>query len=253
MVLGASTPIDRIGIFLGGMRCGSTATLDYMRQHPQACIHHIKDPHFFSGDANWTKGWDDYLKGWDHFDPARHRIAFESSTHYTKFPLYRDTAERMASSGFDMRLVYSVRGPLERMESHLVHNVGKGYLDPGDSNARSKLLKQAISVSNYDLQMQQYEAHFGRHQVHVIALDQLKREPQATLRRIFGFFGIDETFEVTVLPPRPRTFKTQVTDVSLTEEERAWASAQLLGPIRRFEERYGVRVWDGNAETKPSR
>jgi hypothetical protein len=251
MVRGESTLIDRIGIFIGGMRCGSTATLDYMRQHPQACIHLVKDPHFFSGDANWSKGWAPYLAGWDHYEPGRHRIAFESSTHYTKFPLYPKTAQRMASSAFDMRLVYGVRGPLERVESHFVHNAGKSYLDPGDSDGRRKLLKQAVNVSNYDLQMQQYEPHFGRHQIHVIVLDDLRRDPQSTMRRIFAFFGIDDTFDVTVIPPRPRKFKNPVTQVALTGQERAWAAEQLLGPIRRFEERYGVRVWDGE-HTNPS-
>ena len=94
MVLGVSTPMDRIGIFLGGMRCGSTATLDYMRQHPQVCIHRVKDPHFFSGDANWTKGWGHYLEGWAHYDPARHRIAFESSLSLQEDPRVRSMLDK---------------------------------------------------------------------------------------------------------------------------------------------------------------
>ena len=152
-----------------------------------------------------------------------------------------------------MRLVYGVRGPLERVESHLVHNVGKGYLHPDDSNERKKLLKQAINVSNYDLQMQRYEAHFGRDQLHILVLDELKRDPKSTMRGIFGFFGINETFEVTSIPARPRKFKNVVNHVALTEDERGWAAEQLLGPIRRFEERYGVRVWDGSGEPRQSR
>lgn len=49
--MGLETQIRQIGIFLGGMRCGSTATLDYMRQHPNVCIHKQKAPHFFSSEG----------------------------------------------------------------------------------------------------------------------------------------------------------------------------------------------------------
>ncbi len=149
--------INKLGIFLGGMRCGSTAINDYMRQHPDICLYEKKDPHFFSGDKVWNEGWDKYIEGWKHYDQKKHKMAFESSTHYTKHPLYPKTAERMATAPYQMKLIYGVRPPIERIESHFVHNAGKDYYDPTNEEEREILLKQAINVSNYELQISQFE------------------------------------------------------------------------------------------------
>lgn len=238
--------IEKIAIFLGGMRCGSTATLDYMRQHPEACIHGTKDPHFFSGNDNWAKGWDWYLSGWTHYDPTRHRIAFESSTHYVKAPIYPKTAERMASSDFDMRLVYGVRGPIERVESHFVHNAGKGYLDPSDPEDRQKLLEFAVNVSNYEFQLARFEAHFPIEAIHIQVLSDLLAQPVDTMRATFAFLGIDDAVEVERIPRRPRRFKNDISHVALTEEERQFACSALREPTARFEKRFGIHLWDGD-------
>lgn len=232
--------IDRIGIFIGGMRCGSTAVLDYMRQHPEVLPHAKKDSHFFSSDANWGKGWDWYLDGWRDFDSDIHELAFESATHYTKYPLYPKTAQRMAETTRDLRLVYGVRSPVERVESHLIHNAGKGYLDPHDAKQRNDLLKQAVNVSNYDLQISQYERYFPPEKLYVLVLDQLKTNPISAMKGIFLFFGIDETAPLEVIEPRPRAFKKDIDCIGLTDAERSWAEKELTDATVRFEEKYSV-------------
>lgn len=240
--------IQRVGIFLGGMRCGSTAILDYLKQHPEVCSHDKKDPHFFSSDENWLKGWDWYLKGWSHFDADRHKIAFESSTHYTKYPMYPKSANRMAQTCRDLRLIYGVRGPIARVESHLVHNSGKGYLDPRNPEQRARLLKQAIYVSNYELQMERYARYFPPEKILVIDLAELKSRPQECLKTVFDFLGVCVDWQIEPIPLRERRFRNETDDVRLTQEERTHVAEQLHDTTRRFETQYKVVIWDGPAD-----
>lgn len=239
------TPIHRIGIFLGGMRCGSTAMNDYLKQHPEVCVYKKKDPHFFSGDKEWANGWGSYLSGWESYEPERHKVAFESSTHYTKAPMYKDTAERMATSPFDMRLIYGVRPPLERIESHFVHNAGKAYYDPGNQEERSRLLQQAINVSNYSMQIERFERFFSSYQLLVMETGDLIKKPAETLRRVCEFLGADANLPFEPIPRRERKFKQDISNIKLTEEEVLLASRALYEPTKSFEEKYGLQLWDG--------
>lgn len=238
-------PFERLGVFIGGMRCGSTAVNDYLKQHLEVCIHRRKDPHFFSGDENWQKGWSHYLEGWSHFDRNHHRVVFDSSTHYTKFPMYPETAKRLASAPWDVRLIYGIQSPIARIESHFIHNAGKGYLDSGASKQREGLLRQAIKVSNYDLQISQYERYFTPNQIMILRTKDLISDPDDVLASVCRHLGVDDSFEFERIPRRERKFRHDVSHARLTDQERAKASAALREPVRRFEQRYGVTIWDG--------
>lgn len=240
-----ATQVQKIGIFLGGMRCGSTAMHDYLQQHPEICIYKKKDPHFFSGDKQWEKGWESYLSGWDRYNPHQHKIAFESSTHYTKAPMYENTAKRIATSPFDMRLVYGVRPPIERIESHFVHNAGKSYYDPENKSERRRLLKQAINVSNYLMQIERFERYFSPHQLIVIETGSLLNVPELTLDRVCRFLGVDSNYKFNVIPRRPRSFKRDISEVRLSHEEIELASRALYEPTKMFEKKYDLEIWDG--------
>lgn len=239
------TPITRIGIFLGGMRCGSTAMHDYFQQHPEVCVYKKKDPHFFSGDKEWGAGWEAYLAGWSSYNPEQHKIAFESSTHYAKAPMYPNTANRMATSPFDMRLIYGVRPPIERIESHFIHNAGKGYYDPENQEERGKLLRQAINVSNYLMQVERFERYFSPHQLMVMVTGDLIKQPSETLNRICGFMGVDTSHVFEPIPRRERKFKQDTSRLKLREEEIQTASKALYEPTKAFEDKYGLKLWDG--------
>lgn len=243
----ASADIKSLGIFLGGMRCGSTAVNDYMKQHPQVLVSGKKDPHFFSGDEVWEKGWKPYLRNWKAYNPDRHRIAFESSTHYTKFPMYKDTAFRMASSPFNMRLMYGVRPPIARIESHFAHNFGKGYFDASNARERQKLLRQAINVSNYSMQLANFQKYFAPSQIMIIETERLIVEPDSVLSEVCNFLGIDSDFNFEEISRRPRKFKNDVSNLKLTQREIEIASEALFEQTIEFEKIHGIQIWDGLA------
>ena len=237
--------ITRIGIFLGGMRCGSTAINDYLKMHPEICMYKNKDSHFFSGNDEWIKGWENYLSGLGNYNPNIHKVAFESATHYTKYPLYKDTAKRMASSPFEMKLIYGVRPPLERIESHMIHNAGKGYFDPNNKEERKKVFTQAIFVSDYLTQLARFEKYFSNRQIKVIETKLLISEPQKTLGNICKFLGVSDTYKFDIIERRPRIFKNDITKFKLTDKELEEANSYLYENTKKFEKHHNLNLWDG--------
>ena len=234
-----NTKIERLGIFLGGMRCGSTAFRDYLQQHPQVCMHQSKDPHYFSSDKVWNQGLDDYLAGWSDYDKSKHSIALESSTHYTKRPVYPKSAERMATMGMDVRLVYSVRDPIDRVESHMIHNAGKGYFDPDNKQQREETLLQAINVSNYEYQISPYERYFPPERIKVITTESLLSDPERILAQLSDYFSIDSSFSFEKFARRPRKFKNKI-DIVLSRKEIKLIRKSLLADVEKFAKRYEI-------------
>ena len=187
-----TTPPLPLAILAGGMRCGSRAFQRYLSQHPQVATHRTAhDPHFFSSDANWAKGVDWYLDGWSHADAGRHRVLFESSTHYAKYPAIKDVPERMRDSGLPIRVLFAARDPVARAESHLIHNVGKGYVDADDADARARFLRGAAAYSSYRTQLSRYLDVFARDDVFVFTQERLAADPQGVMDDACAFLGLD--------------------------------------------------------------
>ena len=121
-------------IIIGGLKCGTTSLHHYLNLHPEIAMSRPKELNFFVSELNWPLGRDWYA---GHFDPSA-RIRGESSPHYTNRPSFNGVPGRMRELlGSDVRLVYVVRDPIDRMLSHYLHNVGGGYEDRSLADALS--------------------------------------------------------------------------------------------------------------------
>ena len=113
-------------IIIGGLKCGTTSLHHYLNLHPEIAMSRPKELNFFVSELNWPLGRDWYA---GHFDRSA-RIRGESSPHYTNRPSFNGVPGRMHELlGSDVRLVYVVRDPIDRILSHYLHNVGGGYED----------------------------------------------------------------------------------------------------------------------------
>lgn len=254
-----------IAVMIGGMRCGTRAFLRYLSQHP-AILPHEKahDPHFFSKEENWTRGVEAYLAGWSEFKPRKHAYAFESSTHYTKYPAIKDVPERMKETGLDFRFIYSVRDPIKRIESHLVHNAGKGYLDATDPEARTRFFRSALNYSRYAMQLERFLALFPENRFYLFQLESLVDDYVAVMKETCEFLKIDADYAFKRVPVVGTKFKVPVDDITLYDEEvkqlRAALHDDIQGLLTRFnmsDERWSLFRGDelrpsaSNATAKP--
>jgi hypothetical protein len=100
----------------------------------------------------------------------------------------------MKATAPDARLIYMVRDPIERLLSHYVHNVGGGYEDRPLEEALAGDGGAYVDRGRFAYQLEPFLESFGADRIEVVSQDDLHRERGATMRRVFGFLGIDEGF-----------------------------------------------------------
>jgi hypothetical protein len=179
-------------LVIGAMKAGTTSLYHYLRNHPQVFMPDTKEVNFFNPMRNWRRGVDWYER---HFDGATDDVIAigEASTSYTKFPWVRDVPARIASILGDIRLIYVVRHPIERMQSHYVHNLSTGqeWRSIEEAFLREPMY---MNISRYALQIDQYMPKFPRERLMIIESNDLRSDRVATLRRVYGFLDVDENW-----------------------------------------------------------
>jgi len=178
-------------IIVGGLKCGTTSIHHYLGLHPEIQMSKPKELNFFARELNWDLGLDWYASRFD----DRFKVRGESSPHYTNLPRFQGVAERIhASLGPDARLIYMVRDPIKRILSHWVHATGAGYETREMVPTLSQPDSSYIHRSMYWMQLQPYLERFDRSQIEIITQEELQSEREETMRKAFGFAGVDETF-----------------------------------------------------------
>jgi hypothetical protein len=238
---GAKPRIETFGLILGGMKCGSTSLYDYLVTHPQVARCRIKEPNFFSVPKG--RGPDRYPALWRGFDPARHRVALEASVSYTKLPRYGETAAAIEAyrqnTGARFRMLYIMRNPIDRAESHIAHNISKGRCSHDDY---SSVMRLAIDTSRYAMQLARYHKLAGKDGLLLLNFDELRSDPQALLQRSARFLGLDDfTFEIRP-PSNVRSAVNDSTSFRLPQVERAWLRAALAEDMGTLGRKHGFDV-----------
>ena len=176
-------------LVIGAMKAGTTTLYHHLRSHPDVFMSPVKEPDFFVAEKAWGKGLDWYRAL---FDSAGAATAIgEASTTYSKHPQYQGVPERVASTLPDVRLVYVIRHPIERIESHHRQAVAEwGRAEPiGDAIAARPTA--FIAPSLYSLQIERYLEHLPRERLLVVTADDLAERPADVLRQVFGFLNVD--------------------------------------------------------------
>ncbi len=178
-------------IVIGAQKCGTSGLHYYLGFHPEISMSRPKEVNFFIKERNWKLGVDWYMR---HFDPDA-RVRGESSPNYTAYPHHTGVPKRMHSVVPDARLIYIVRDPLARIESHWVHNFAKRR-EKGDLAATLAHPNTTYVLrSQYFMQLQQFLNRYRAEQILVIDQADLRDKRMETLRDVFTFLGVDPDFE----------------------------------------------------------
>ena len=170
------------------VKSGTTSLYEYLKAHPQVVMSRKKEPDFFVQELNLRRGMVWYE---EQFACASlQAVAFgEASTSYTKYPLFRHVPSRIAKVIPDVRLIYLIRDPIERMRSQYLHELLLGEVrEPIDTALLSDARYR--DFSNYALQLAQYLEYFPRAQILVVQAEHLRNERAAVVGRICDFIGV---------------------------------------------------------------
>ena len=203
-------------IILGAAKAGTTALYHYLKQHPQVGMSRIKETNYLAlkndpldfqgpGDADYIKRFTitteaGYL---DQFRDCAGKVAIgEASPLYLYSP--KAPAEIHATVP-DARLVVILRDPVDRAFSAFLHLVrdhrettrdfGEALrLEPDRIAARWEHIWHYVGMGRYADQLARYHALFPAEQIRVYLYQDFQRDPCHTLRDLFRFLEVDETF-----------------------------------------------------------
>jgi hypothetical protein len=187
-------------IIIGAAKSGTTSLHDYLARHHQVSMSSSADPSvrnkepcFFDADVNWHRGVEWYRGLFAGAAPDQR--CGEASTNYTRFPQVPGVPERIAATVPGVRLVYSMRHPVERAYSHFVHRWSR-ELHPGEPFRETfeefvAHDPMCLDGSDYELQIRRYWDHFPRSSLLLLRMDDLLADPGTLLRRVTGFLGLD--------------------------------------------------------------
>jgi hypothetical protein len=179
-------------LLIGAMKTGTTSLYHYLRAHPQVFMPDLKEVMFFDPRHRWDRGLAWYAEQFAPAPPDAVALG-EASTSYTKFPVVQGVPGRIASVLPNVRLIYIVRDPIERMRSHYLYALSRGK--------ESRPIEQAfgedrsyLDISRYAMQLERYEPYFRRDQLLLLESRDLKHRRAETLRLVYRFIGVDDTF-----------------------------------------------------------
>jgi len=179
---------------IGAAKCATTTICSLLGRHPDVFMVACKEPQFFNRDDIFARGFDWYESLYA--EAGCKTMRGEGSNASTMKELYPHALPRIAAYAPDLKLIYAVRDPFERIESYWVEKRSHG------TNAVHFNFNKAVRVnrdwlvdsSNYLAQIDAYRRVYGDERIHVVFYEDFKADPQAVMRGCFEFLGVDPGF-----------------------------------------------------------
>jgi len=175
-------------IIIGAQKCGTSSLHAILDAHPMLVGSRPKEPHFFSLSKDWRA---DLPRYHECFEQRAGALYFEASTTYTFYPhrnlhIWDDIFEYNP----EMRIIYLVRNPVDRIVSSYMHTFERGYFD---SDLKEAVIKERflIDLTRYYTQISPYIRKFGRGKILIIDFEDFIQKRGDVLRKIAGFLEID--------------------------------------------------------------
>jgi hypothetical protein len=180
-------------IIIGAEKCGTSSLYFYLHQHPEITMSSEKELRFFSSLPRWELGVEWYEA---QFEGASTPVRGEASPQYTNYPRVPGVSQRMHAVIPEARLIYLVRDPIERIVSAYLGAYAAGREEGPLTRALRPLEGNPyVCDSSYHMQLEQFLRHYPSERILVISGEELARERRATLRAVFGFLGVDPSFD----------------------------------------------------------
>lgn len=216
-------------VVIGAGKSGTTSVWSYLAEHPQIFMPAQHELNFFS-DPDWRIRLDWYE---NQFANASDRLRGEKSVYYTMHPYKPSVAGRIHELIPEAKLIYLVRDPIPRIVSHYVQALVQGVEQRPINEAVIPLDEPKnwyVCTSRYASQLREYLRVFAADQILVVDHSDLLARREHTLRRIFGFLGVDETFQ----PQIDRMMLTRERQMKPTAVGWRLSRSSVAGVIRRL-------------------
>ena len=254
--------VDHVNFVVAGVqKAGTTALHDFLAQHPHVALLRDQALHFFDKEEHFGSSRPglvtepDYDVLLENFDSGwRWRVAGEVTADYLYYPR---ALERIAQYNADMKVIVSLRNPVERAFSqwNMRREKGQEPLEFIDALKRDEEIgiwkgprgNAYLARSLYVPQLEKVFQLFPREQVFIIKYENFRADPFPLLDRMFDFLGLRRKSH---LKNRQRNVGSY--SRKLTSEEREYADRIFDRDITKVEALLGWDCSDWRSKTPVS-
>jgi hypothetical protein len=185
-------------LIIGAQKCGTTSLHAYLDLHPDVNMAAEKELDFFIEDRAWRRGVDWYAARF----AADAAVRGEASPNYTGWPVWDGVPERASAVVPGARLVYLVRDPIERIESHYLQrrlqDGARGEIADvlGDIGDPHNLF---VARSRYATQLERWLEHFPQERLLVLSAEELRDARHAAVAAVLAHVGLDDAIDPALL------------------------------------------------------
>lgn len=178
------------------MKCGTTTLYRNLLQLSALYLPSDKEPNILTSSIGIEERRRAYRA---YFRNARaDQLCGEASTSYTKRPMFDGVAQRAYNvCGPQLKLIMVMRDPLERIYSHLRHNIALRVIRPDDAERAVFADPAYIAISDYAMQLEPWVETFGTSALHCLSLSRLRDHRQQVLQDISAFLGIPGKYSLS--------------------------------------------------------
>ncbi|MCF8003312.1 MAG: sulfotransferase [Chromatiaceae bacterium] len=205
-------PLDFV--IIGAQKSGTTSLFRYLEKHPRLFMPPEKELPYFSRDDLFNAGWPALVA--EHFAAARpEQLWGTASPQYLADPR---VPKRLADANPNMRLVALLRNPIDRAFSHFTMSLRRGMetrdfdqavealLRPealardrnaippdyaeGYAQANAEVTRYYLVWSEYARALEHFLSAFPREQLLILYMEDMQREPQASLDAVMALLGL---------------------------------------------------------------
>jgi len=189
-------------MIIGAQKCGTSSLAAQLAQHPGICFCSIKEPGYFDRTEHWQAGLEEYHRL---YSPLEGQICGEASTMYTFLPERRDTHSRLLAYNANLKLIYMMRQPVERIISQYSHRLVRGRVKE-DPEIAAFSDPSYVTRTRYGVQIRPYLELFGREKVLLLIFEEYTRDQLRTLEQLAVFLGVSpDGFRGVDLTPQHRS------------------------------------------------
>jgi len=183
---------------IGAEKAGTTKIADLLAAHPNICLSEPKEVHYFNEklgynhqfiNQNYGKSLAWYEK---HFAHAKKgQLVGEFSTGYLPD---LEAPKNIHTLFPNIRLIVCLRNPVDRAYSQYImyRYYFKAESREFDETVRNEA--EYVEKGLYEEQLKRYLQYFSKDQLHIIVLEEFKKNSDEVLKKLYQFVGVDETF-----------------------------------------------------------
>ena len=236
-------------IGIGAQKCASSWLYDILADHPEAAVSATKELDFFSYHYERSYAW--YERQFPE-KPGAMAIGEISPSYFNE----ASVPERVKLYSPDLRILLSLRDPVERALSQHRHLVRIGYVQGPDYSFETALANNPsyVEQGRYAVHLERWLSCFPRERIHVVLMDDIKKDAEAAARGVYAFLGIDPDHRSVALHERsnPSYVVRHRGLGNAVDALRSMADHAGLGPVWRGLGRVGAQRLYRKLNRKPS-